>query len=229
MRIAILPARGGSQRIKHKNIVDFHGRPIISYPLETAKASGLFDEIHVSTDDQEIADVVRGLGFDVPFMRPSSLAGSHTPVLDALEWVIQRYERDGKFFQTICLLMPASPLVSIDDLKRGVEIYEESEVKAPVLSVAPYPCPTEWALLDVESGIIESEHPEKMSLRSQDLPKKYYDTGNFCIFSNEDLLHRARGTFTRFLKCEIDRHRAVDIDDLADLRLAEKLFVAGRD
>lgn len=228
MRIAIVPARGGSQRIKKKNIVDFHGRPIISYPLETAKASGLFDEIHVSTDDQEIADVVRDLGFEIPFMRPSFLADSHTPVLDALEWVIKRYERDGKSFQTICLLMPASPLVSIDDLKRGVEIYEESEVKAPVLSVAPYPCPTEWALLDVESGIIESEYPEKMSLRSQDLPKKYYDTGNFCIFSNDDLLNRSTGTFTRFLKCEIDRHRAVDIDDLADLRLAEKLFLAGR-
>ena len=82
MRIAIIPARGGSKRIKGKNIIDFEGRPMISYPLMAVKQSGLFSKIHVSTDNQEIADVVKGLGFPIDFLRPDHLADDHTPVLE---------------------------------------------------------------------------------------------------------------------------------------------------
>jgi len=129
MRIVIIPARGGSQRIKKKNIINFHGRPMISYPLAVAQESSLFDVIHVSTDDDEIANVVRGLGFDIPFMRPPSLADGNTPVLDALEWVIRKYEEQGLSFDTICLLMPASPLISTDDLKKGISMHCGQQVR----------------------------------------------------------------------------------------------------
>lgn len=226
MRIVIIPARGGSQRIKRKNIVDFHGKPMIAYPLQAAKDSGLFDVIHVTTEDSEIAETVKRLGYEVPFLRPVELAGDHTPVLDAFDHVIKKYADQGQHFTTICLLMPTSPLILASDLQRGVEMFEQTQDQAPVLSVATYPCPTEWALKETQVGVVESEFPDKMSLRSQDLPKKYYDTGNFCIFSPKDLADRARGTFTRFLKCEIERHRAVDIDEPGDLEFAKKLFLA---
>jgi len=111
-RLAIIPARGGSKRIPNKNILEFCGKPIISYILEVVKNSNLFDVIHVSTDSEAIADVVAKLGFPVDFFRPSELADDYTPVMPVLKYVHDEYMKRGRVFDQVWSLMPTSPFMA---------------------------------------------------------------------------------------------------------------------
>src|ERR1700739_3167672 len=117
MRIAIVPARGGSKRIPDKNIVDFLGAPLMCYPIRAAEPSGLFDVIHVSTASLRIAEVAASLGHPADFMRDPALADDHTPLLPVLKWTLEQYAARGRAFSTVCLVMPTAPLIDADDLR----------------------------------------------------------------------------------------------------------------
>ncbi len=128
-RIAIVPARGGSKRILSKNIRKFCGAPMISHILGTASQCGMFDEIHVSTDSDEVAAVAESLGFAVAFKRPANLADDHTPLMPVIKYVIEEYIRRGEIFDSVALLLPCDPMITADDLQLVAnEIMQKSKL-----------------------------------------------------------------------------------------------------
>jgi pseudaminic acid cytidylyltransferase len=222
MRIAIIPARGGSKRIPKKNVVDFLGQPMISYPIKAALESKLFDEIHVSTDDEEIAKVVCSLGFNTLFMRDQSIADDFAPVIDVARFVLKKYFELGKSFESFAMIMPCSPLLRAQDLVEAYKIFDQHGKKNPVLSVAKFSSPIEWAFQE-RDGILKLAEPEKLQLRSQDLRPAFFDTGTFSIQSSQTVLNSKTMSF-EFLKYELPRLRAIDIDEPEDLETAKLLY-----
>jgi pseudaminic acid cytidylyltransferase len=223
MRIAIMPARGGSKRIERKNIADFCGRPLLTYPLEAARASGLFDLIHVSTEDDAIAAVAARHGFAPEFLRDPALADDHTPLLPVLQWVLERFAERGRRFDTVCLLMPTAPLIEAGDLAAACAQFEAAGERAPLLAVTPMPCPVEWAMRLRADGSLAPIEPDKAEIRSQDLAKAYIDSGTFIFFTAAQILAypAPRPDYRAYV---LPRYRAVDIDDREDLELAERLY-----
>ena len=223
MRIAIIPARGGSKRIPGKNIVDFCGRPILSYSLAAARQSGLFDAIHVSTDDEATAEVAARFGHAPEFRRDPALADDHTPLLPVLRWVVERFAAAGRRFDTVCAIMPAAPLIDADDLARACALFEGQGGGHTVVAVTALPCPVEWAMRLGPGGALEPIEPGKAEIRSQDLPKAYIDCGAFYFCGAAELL--APSPQRRdLLGYVVPRHKAVDIDEPEDLELAERLY-----
>lgn len=224
-RLAIIPARGGSKRIKDKNIVDFLGKPLISYSLEAVSASELFDCVHVSTDSKQIAAVSASLGHPVDFMRPAELADDFIALLPVLRWVISTYESIGFSFNTVTCVFPTAPLLIAEDLITANALFEDCECKYPLLSFSEYPVPLEWAFRDLGQGICSPINPDKLSERSQDLPPAYYETGSFAIYS-VDHLKESSLSFNRTLAHFLPRHRSIDIDAPSDLEYAKRLYLS---
>jgi len=225
MRIAVIPARGGSQRIKNKNITEFCGKPLIAYALDAAKESGLFDKIHVSTDSIQIKEISEQLGYPVDFMRPQELADNVTGIAPVLAWVLKRYREEGLRFDDVCCIMPAAPLLEADDLKKAYDIFVESEKKYVLLTVAKMPVPVEWSFRRDEKGILTPAMPEALQIRSQDLKQAYYEAGPFSYFHSSYLLNENSSGETKFVSYVIPQERAVDIDDADDLQLAKTLYL----
>ncbi len=224
-RIAIIPARGGSKRIPNKNIKFFHGKPIISYVLETAKASGLFDKIHVSTDSQEIKQVVESLGFPVDFLRPDSLADDYTPIMPVLRFVLDEYEQRGEKFDVACMLMATAPLLEASDIVAAYDIFNAGGGDLPVLGVTEYPAPIEWAFERDDDGRLIPVAPGKFSIRSQDIEKKYYDAGCFCMLPAARIqASEGAGDDSSFRGYVLPKTKAVDIDDENDWAFAEAIY-----
>jgi len=227
-RIAIIPARGGSKRIPRKNVRDFFGRPIIAYTLEAARRADLFDVIHVSTDSAEIIDIVERLGFPVDFPRPSGLADDDTPIRDVLKFVVETYRARGREFDAVFRLSACAPLLDAGDLHKASALFDAKEGRHPILSVAAYAVPIEWAYeAGVEMALTAVDAP-MTNVRSQDLAPKYHDAGLFSILPVELIdLHPA--PYPRpFIGYPIPRERAVDIDSVEDWNLAARLFIGGR-
>lgn len=225
MRIAIIPARGGSKRIKNKNIVDFFGKPLIAYALDAAKESGLFDMIHVSTDSEEIRFVVEKLGYKIDFMRSKELADDHTGLLPVLKWVHKKYQEKGMFFEDICCIMPTAPLLTSGDLIEGFNLYQKHNQKNPLLVVAPFPVPVEWAFYRDEDTHLTPIDASSLTIRSQDIKPAFYEAGPFSIFNFSHLQNENLFKNEQFLSLLITKSRAVDIDDQEDLELAKTLYL----
>jgi N-acylneuraminate cytidylyltransferase len=224
-RLAVIPARSGSKRIPNKNIRHFCGKPIIFYIIQAAATSGLFDEIHVSTDSHEIAELVSNFGIDVAFLRPPRLADDHTPIMPVLKYVLEEYLEQGFAFDTVAMLMACAPMITEDDLRGAAALFDSSHSQKAVLGVAEYPCPVEWAFRRESNGILKPMHPGMFSVRSQDLSPTYYDAGQFCFMSSERILTTlGAGSDDGFLGYPIKRHQAIDIDTMDDWRFAELVF-----
>jgi N-acylneuraminate cytidylyltransferase len=224
-RIAIIPARGGSKRIPRKNVKPFGGIPMIGHILGTAKASGLFDVIHVSTEDADVRATVEGLGFTIDFPRPADLADDHTPIMPVLKHVVETYEAQGTKFDEVWLLMACAPFIEVSDLRAAADIFSRAGGRRSVLAVAPYPVPVEWAYRRAPDGALEPLQPGMFAVRSQDIEPKYYDTGTFAILSRDTVAGSVgAGSDTGFLGHVIDKDKAIDIDDEEDWKLAESMF-----
>lgn len=222
-RLAIIPARGGSKRIPQKNVAFFHGQPIISYTLNTARESGLFDLIHVSTESQLVFEVVRDLGYEPDFLRPVELAEDDTPLLPVLKYVVEQFAKVGNLFDEIWLLMPCAPLLAKEDLVKASKYFDSNG--GPILSICEYPAPIEWAYEQDAYGRLSLAMPEKINVRSQDLGIKYYDAGLFAAYGYEELMNQSNASdCLNFYGISIDRLRAVDIDNQADWVYAEKVY-----
>jgi len=226
MRIAIVPARGGSKRIPDKNIVDFLGLPLIGHSLRAAQQSGLFDVIHVSTESRRIADVAGALGFAVDFMRDPALADDHTPLLPVLKWTLEQYASRGRRFDTVCLLMPTAPLIEAGDLLQAEALFRRHNGQRTVIAVARFPVPIEWAFRMTADQSLVPCQPGMGKVRSQDLAPAYYDSGTF-IFMPEAEVLAGRIDDARMLAYSLPRDKAIDIDDAEDLELA-KIIYRGR-
>jgi len=224
---AIIPARGGSQRIPRKNIKLFAGLPIIAHPIRAALASGLFSRIVVSTDDPEIARVAREHGAETPFPRPADLAGPHTPTAPVLAHALRALEAHGPLPTQCCLIYPTAAFVDPETLRRGLAVLLDTGATT-ALSAAPHPASIFRALRTDEDGLLRMVWPENMHVRSQDLPQTYYDAGQFYWCDTRGFLAEGELYARRTAPVVLSRLQAQDIDTPDDWELAEALFLARR-
>lgn len=176
--LCIIPARGGSKRIPRKNIKDFLGKPIIAYSIETALKSGLFDEVMVSTDDAEIAEIAVQYRAKVPFARSRKGANDFATLSDVVEEVKAEYINRNIKFDNICLLLPTAPLVSIEQLQKTNELLIKHKVDS-VRPIVRYSYPIQRAFKMNTEGKVDLFYPEYATSRSQDLELAYHDAGMF--------------------------------------------------
>jgi N-acylneuraminate cytidylyltransferase len=217
--LCIIPARGGSKRIPRKNIRPFLGKPIIAYAIETALTSGLFEEVMVSTDDQEIAEIARLYGAKVPFLRSSDNANDYASTRDVLLEVLGGYSSLNKSFEYICCLYPTSPLVRIEDLVRGYQLLQLGEFES-VLPVVSFSYPIQRSLI-LEEGAIRMAQPEFAQSRSQDLPKRYHDAGQWYWIRPTSLIAYPSLFTPHSGAIELEEIAVQDIDNEIDWKLAE--------
>lgn len=227
-RLAVIPARGGSKRIPNKNIRDFCGKPMIAHILAAAQASGLFDVVHVSTESAAIADVASGQGFPVDFMRPDSLADDYTPIMPVLKYVTDEYQRRGRTFDQVWLLMACAPLIAARDLVAAEKLFAEAGGETHLLAVSEFQAPIEWALRRGADGRMVPMQPGMFAVRSQDLETKYFDAGSFAIFPAATVQRtQGVGMDTGYIGYVLPKGTAVDIDDQRDWELAEAIYRTG--
>ena len=197
---------------------------MISYALEVAAESDLFDKIHVSTDSQKIAEVVKSLGFKIDFMRPANLADDHTGIMPVIANVLNEYDRRNQIFNHIMVLMPCCPLLSSDDIVRGYKTYFSFKGNRPLHVVTPYPVPVEWAYhRDADGGLIPKS-PGAYAIRSQDFEPAYYECGPFSLFHRNHIFSDTPATDEGFCSITLPRNRAIDIDEPEDLIIAESIY-----
>jgi N-acylneuraminate cytidylyltransferase len=178
VKVALIPARGGSKRIPRKNIRPFDGQPMIAYSIRAALDAGVFDRVIVSTDDDEIASVSRKFGAEVPFVRPPELSGDFVATNDVVRHAIQWLRDAGCDVQFLCCLYPTAPFVTAAYLREGLEKLAASD-KSYAFSVTAYGFPIQRAIRINAAGSVEACHPEHFLTRSQDLEPRYHDAGQF--------------------------------------------------
>ncbi len=224
-RLAVIPARGGSKRIPDKNIREFCGRPMIGHILRAASDSKLFDAIHVSTESQRIADVVKALGHPVDFPRPDHLADDHTPLMPVLRYVAETYTAQGRAFDEVWLLMACAPLIEAEDLIEASRLFSSQGGDRSVVAVVQFPVPVEWAFHRRDDGRLDPVNAAMMAVRSQDIEPAFYDAGAFYAYPARAVLESSgAGDYSAYVGHLLPRLKAVDIDSEEDLQLAEFLF-----
>ncbi len=219
MTIAIIPARGGSKRIPRKNIKDFLGKPIIAYSIRAAINSGLFDEVMVSTDDEEIAEIARQSGANVPFIRSETNANDYATTVDVLVEVLENYKSLNRTFETACCIYPTAPFVSAEILQKSYQILQNENFDS-VYPVQRFSFPPQRGVI-FEDKRLFWQNPENAQVRSQDLTQLYHDAGQFYFFKTEKLL-QSQSILTEntsgIVISEMDAH---DIDNEEDWAVAE--------
>jgi N-acylneuraminate cytidylyltransferase len=221
--IAIIPARGGSTRIPDKNIREFCGKPIIGYSIEVAEASGLFDEIIVSTDDRRIADVAKEFGASVPFMRPANLADAHSGTSAVVRHALQWLGENRRCPAFACCIYATAPLLNPVYLERGIRELEASS-KAYAFSVTTFPFPILRALHIDDSGCLHPSFPEYIQSRSQDLLVQYHDAGQFYWGRSEAFLAEKPVFSPHSIPIILPRYLVQDIDEEEDWARAEAMY-----
>ena len=220
--IAIITARGGSKRIPKKNIKEFYGKPMLAYAIEAAKGSEIFDEIMVSTDSEEIAEVARKYGASVPFMRSERTANDFATTFDVLEEVVNEYKKLGKSFDVICCIYPCVPFLTSKSLNAAYKTM--NDVKADALQpVCKYPAPVEWAM-KIENGFLIPNDREAQKIRSQDLTPKYFDAGMFYFCKTDVMLTEKTLVPQKTSGYIIDESECQDIDTPDDWKMAEMKY-----
>jgi pseudaminic acid cytidylyltransferase len=220
--VAIITARGGSKRIPRKNLRPFLGRPIIAYSIEAALQSDLFDEVMVSTDDEEIASIARQFGAAVPFMRSAATSDDFSTTAQVLEEVLGDYAKRGRTFDHACCIYPTAPFVTPEKLRRAFETLKETDAEV-VLPIAPFSFPI-WRSFRREGDRVYYNWPEFAPKRSQDLPPAYQDAGQFYFFRPEILRGSPLLVTENSVGIEVDELEVQDIDTEADWKLAEVKF-----
>ncbi|WP_335945634.1 pseudaminic acid cytidylyltransferase [Pseudomonas sp. G166] len=225
MKLAVIPARGGSKRIPRKNIKMFCGKPMIAWSIETALESGCFDKVVVSTDDEEIANVARQYGACVPFMRPAELSDDYTGTIPVIQQAIEWLSADGFDAQQVCCVYATAPFVSSDDLRRGLALLEQTGSQY-AFSVTSYAFPIQRAIRLTESGRVEMFNAEHFNTRSQDLEESYHDAGQFYWGLASAWLDGKMIFGPESSAVLLPRHRVQDIDTPEDWVRAEWMYKA---
>ena len=225
MKLAVIPARGGSKRIPRKNIKPFCGKPMIAWSIEAALQSRCFDQIIVSTDDAEIADVARQHGADVPFMRPAKLSDDHAGTVPVIRHAIEWFTQQGQSVEQVCCLYATAPFVTAEDLNRGMQVLQGGDCDY-AFSVTSYAFPIQRAIRINGQGRVEMFNPEHFNTRSQDLEEAFHDAGQF-YWGRADAWLQGKQIFSPdALPVLLPRHRVQDIDTPEDWARAEWLFRA---
>ena len=219
-RLAIIPARGGSKRIRNKNLIDFEGKPIIKYTIDNAKKSKLFDTIHISTDSQKILNYLKKIKSYPDFKRLKKYAGDNIGLLETLKFVVDEYKKRKIVYKEIWLLYSCAPLITHKDLILASRAFNKTEKKYPMMSITEFSTPIEWAFKK-NKNIFKPVNEQLLSLRSQDIRKSYYDSASFVIFKTSQLFKKFNFNYYGY---ELKKKYAIDIDDKADLDIARALY-----
>lgn len=222
MKIAIIPARGGSKRIPRKNIKSFCGKPMIAWSIEAARSSGLFERVIVSTDDTEIAEVARQWGTEVPFMRPVELSNDYAATTEVIAHATQWALDQGLDVEAVCCIYATAPFVQTDDLKRGWDALNSGDWDY-AFTVTDFAAPIFRSFKQMPDGGIEMFFPEHFTTRSQDLPIALHDAGQFYWGRPAAWLEGKRIFDRRSFPIVIPRWRVQDIDTQDDWERAEML------
>lgn len=217
--IAIITARGGSKRIPRKNIKPFLGKPIIEYSIEAALESGCFDEVMVSTDDEEIASIARNAGAKVPFLRSEATSNDYATTADVILEVLDRYAEQGREYDYCCCIYPTAPFVTAGKLKDAMQRLTQSDADG-LVPVVNFSYPPQRAFVIEEDALI-FKYPEYMNSRSQDLPKHYHDVGQFYMLKTDSFRESHKLFGGKVLPLIVSELEVQDIDNETDWQLAE--------
>lgn len=221
--VCIIPARGGSKRIPRKNITPFCGKPMIAYAIDCALRSGLFEQVIVSTDDDEIAVVSRTFGAHIPFMRPASLADDHTSSDDVIIHALETLQAMGHVYEFACSLYPTTPLLRPSHLMAGFEALKSHPSALYAFSVQAYTTPIERALRLRGEGVV-MQQPEFELVRTQDIKPSYHDAGAFYFGRAQAFLAHQPIFAPHSVPIILQANETVDIDTPDDWAHAEALF-----
>lgn len=218
-KIAIIPARGGSKRIPRKNIKSFLGKPIIAYSIETALNSNVFDEVMVSTDDVEIAEIAKKYGAKVPFYRSLEMSSDTATTTSVLIEVLDEYKKLGQEFEYCACIYPCAPFISTQKLIEGMELLVKSGVDS-VLPVVKFSYPPQRCLV-IKDKKVQMLHPENYNLRSQDFEPYYHDAGQFYCLKSSSLIKEKKLYCENTVPIELPESEVQDIDNEEDWKIAE--------
>ena len=221
--VAIIPARGGSQRIPKKNIKPFAGKPIIAYSIAVAKKSELFHRVIVSTDSEEIAEVSKRYGAEVPFIRPAQLANDHTGTDEVLLHALKWLNENDKAYDWACCIYPTAPFLKAQYLKEGLRLIKENKAVS-AFSVTTYHYPIFRSLRINVQERLEMIWSEYYNSRSQDLPETFHDAGQFYWVDVEKYLKGGRIFSKDAVPVILPRDMVEDIDTIEDWELAEQMY-----
>ncbi len=217
--VAIITARGGSKRIPRKNIKDFCGKPILAYSIEAALKSELFDEVMVSTDDDEIAMLAKEYGAQVPFMRSAATSDDYASTADVLHEVVEEYHKCGKLFDWLCCIYPTAPFITAEKLRESFAYLQEKKADA-LTPVVKFSYPPQRCFI-IENGYLKYRWPEYSSARSQDLEPFYHDVGQYYFMRVQSFRDGTIGPAIPFI---VDEQEVQDIDNLSDWKIAEMKY-----
>lgn len=218
--VAIITARGGSKRIPKKNIKEFMGKPMIAYAIKAALDSCVFDEVMVSTDDEEIADEARRFGASVPFMRSTETANDFSTTAEVISEVISRYEMQGTHFDVACCIYPCVPFLSADLLRESQQLFMKTGADT-LMPAVRYSFPIQRALRMTSSGFVAFREPENAVRRTQDLEPMFHDAGMFYFLKVKSFLDQRAIVMKNTTIKEVDEAVAQDIDSQQDWLNAE--------
>ncbi|MCF6345031.1 MAG: pseudaminic acid cytidylyltransferase [Thiomicrorhabdus sp.] len=225
MKLCVIPARGGSQRIPRKNIKDFLGKPIIAYSIEVALQSGCFDKVIVSTDDEEIARIARQYGAEVPFVRPAELSNDFAGTLPVIKHAIEWMETEGEQVDWVCCLYATAPFVQATLLQTGFKQLQTTGADY-CFSVTTFGTPIQRAFRMTAKNRLAMFHPENFHKRSQDLEEAFHDAGQF-YWGSPGAFKEERAIYSEFSSPYLlPRYLVQDLDTEEDWTRAELMYQA---
>ena len=223
MKIAVIPARGGSKRIPRKNIREFAGKPMIAHSIECALRSGIFERVIVSTDDEEIGRISKSCGAEVPFIRPQELSDDHTGTTEVIAHAVKWLQSQGAIVSAVCCIYATAPFIRQDDLRQGLTILETGNWQY-VFSATTFAFPIFRSFRKTSEGGLEMVFPEHFKTRSQDLPETLHDAGQFYWGRPQAWLDHVRIFDRASTIVVIPRWRVQDIDTLEDWERAQVMW-----
>ena len=219
-RLLIIPARKNSKRIKDKNIKSFHGKPIISYSLELALKSKLFNKIHISTDNKKIKKISDNFGIELDFIRPKKISTDKTGLMEVYSYVVTKYKKIGLIFDEIWFLSACSPLITSKDLQNASKFFNNNDADT-MLSICKFSPQIQRAFY-MDKKKMFPVNKKFIKKNSQNIPERYFHTGNFGAFKND--VFKKNNKIYNYCGYELPKDRSVDIDNVDDWNLALKLF-----
>ena len=223
MNICVIPARGGSKRIPRKNIKNFFGQPMIAYSIKAALKSECFDKVIVSTDDQEIAEVAKSFGAEVPFMRPDELANDYAGTVPVIKHAIEWFDDQGQSPSEVCCLYATAPFVQADAIRKAYKQMKQEQAEY-CFTVTSFAFPIQRAIKVTAENQIEMFYPEHFETRSQDLEESYHDAGQF-YWGKAEAFKQQKPLFSKSATPYIlPRHMVQDVDTPEDWKRAELMY-----